>query len=340
MKCIVTGGSGYLGSALIEYLSSKTINIVNFDKSSNKNTHAQFVEGDILDFERLIEITKNVDIIYHCVAKVPITKNKTDFKKVNTIGTENILNAALKNKVKKIIYISSSAVFGIPKKTPISENDDREPIESYGMSKKEGEDICFKYMDLGLDITIIRPRTILGSDRLGIFSILFDWINENKHIPVINNGENFYQFIDIRDLNEAIYKSSLLSGSNVFNIGAEKFSTIRDVVSSCIKYADSQSKIKNINNNFFFKLAKLISKTRLIPLQDYHFEVYGKSVFFDISKSKKILEWTPKYSNKDSIINSYQSFIYKKNNKIFDETISPHNSILKKGLLKYAHLFM
>ena len=340
MNCIVTGGSGYLGSALINHLLSKSLNIKNFDKVNNKNINVQFEKGDITNLERLLEVTKNIDIIYHCVAKVPITKNKKDFKSVNLTGTENILKAALHNKVKKVIYISSSAVFGIPKKTPILEDDERKPIEAYGTSKKDGEDLCFKYMEQGLDITIIRPRTILGSDRLGIFSILFDWISENKNVPVMNNGQNLYQFIDIRDLNEAIYKSSLLKGSNVFNIGAEKFSTIFNILSSCIVNANSKSKIKNIDNNFLFKMANIISKTNLIPLQDYHFKVYGKSVFFDITKSKTVLNWSPKFSNNESIINSYQNFINKKNNRMFDKYSTPHNSLLKKGLLKYVHLFI
>ena len=79
-----------------------------------------------------------------------------------------------------------------------------------------------------LDIVIIRPRTILGDNRLGIFSILFEWIEKNQKLPVLNHGNNFYQFVDIEDLVVAIYKSSLLQGSNVFNIGAEKFDTIKN----------------------------------------------------------------------------------------------------------------
>ena len=319
MNCLVTGGSGYLGSALIKHLLSKSLNIKNFDIVNNENINVQFEKGDITNLERLLQITKNIDIVYHCVAKVPITKNKKDFKNVNLTGTENILKASLHNKVKKVVYISSSAVFGIPKKIPILEDDERKPIEAYGESKKDGENLCFEYMKKGLDITVIRPRTILGSDRLGIFSILFDWISEHKNVPVVNNGQNLYQFIDIRDLNEAIYKSSLLEGSNVFNIGAEKFSTIFNIINSCIIYSNSKSTIKNIDNNFLFKMANIISKTSLIPLQDYHFKVYGETVFFDITKSKKILNWSPKFSNTESIIDSYQNFIHKKNNHIFNK---------------------
>ena len=230
MNCLVTGGSGYLGSALIKYITPKFNSISNFDTNKNDGQKGLYIKGDILNFDQILSATKNIDIIYHCIAKVPITKNSAEFIKVNEIGTENLLKAASINNVKKIIFVSSSAVFGIPKKIPILEEDERNPVEKYGLSKKKGEDLCFQYIKNGLDITIIRPRTILGDNRLGIFSILFEWIEKNQKLPVLNHGNNFYQFVDIEDLVVAIYKSSLLQGSNVFNIGAEKFDTIKNTL--------------------------------------------------------------------------------------------------------------
>ena len=341
MNCLVTGGSGYLGTSLIKYILPKVSSVTNFDiigsKENSKNV--KFIQGDICKLDDIKNACKDIDIIFHNVAKVPITKNKNLFKEVNEVGTRNLLEAAKMNKVKKIIYVSSSAVFGIPKKVPILETDERNPIESYGLSKKKAENICFDYInDFGLDISIIRPRTILGENRLGIFSILFEWISKNKDIPILNNGENFYQFIHIEDLNEAIYKSSLISGSNVFNIGSEKFGTMYETINSVIEHSKSKSKIKNIDKNIFLNIAYFMSKINLIPLQEYHFKVYGKSVYFDISNSKKILNWKPKYSNVESIIMSYDNYLKMKKNLNKDNN-SPHNSILKKGLLKYAHFF-
>ncbi len=340
MNCLVTGGSGYLGSALIKYISPKFNNVSNFDTNKNNNQDGIFIKGDILNFDQILKASKNIDIIYHCIAKVPITKNSDEFIKVNENGTENLLKAAQINNVKKIIFVSSSAVFGIPKKVPIMEEDERHPVEKYGLSKKKGEDLCFKYMKMGLDITIVRPRTILGHNRLGIFSILFEWVEKNQKLPVLNNGDNFYQFVDIEDLVNAIYKSSLLKGSNVFNIGAEKFDSIKNTLNSLIEKVESKSQIKNINQNIMFKLLTVLCKINFIPLQDYHLKVYGESVYFDISKSKKILNWTPKYSSQESMIKSYESYITQKKNGALSNNSSPHNSILKKGLLKYAQFFI
>ena len=339
MNYLVTGGSGYLGSALIKYLLNKSKNVLNFDILENHLNKSNYYKGNILNYNDIYTATKNIDIVIHNLAKVPITKSKKDFFKVNLLGTENLLKSAKKNNIKKIIFISSSAVYGIPKKVPILEDDARLPIEGYGLSKKKAEDLCFEYIKSGLDITIIRPRTIIGESRLGIFSILFDWINENKNVPILNHGKNLYQFIDIRDMVSAIHKSSLLSGSNVFNVGAEKFVSMHELISSLIIHANSNSIIKNIDKNIFFKLAYFFSKINLIPLQDYHFKIYGETVFFDISKSKKILGWLPKFSNAESIISSYDSYIINKDKKYISNKNSPHSSTLSKGLLKYAHLF-
>ena len=282
-------------------------------RPSKNFENVKFIKGDISNFEDIKEASRNIDVIYHNVAKVPITKDKSQFTKVNEIGTKNLLEAAQLHNVKKIIYISSSAVFGIPEKTPVLETDERNPIEAYGISKKKAENLCFDYVKRGLDISIIRPRTILGENRLGIFSILFEWIDQGKKIPILNNGKNFYQFVHVNDLNDAIFKSSLIEGSNTFNIGAEKFGTMYETIDALIEHTGSISKIKNIDKNIFLNIAYFLSKINLIPLQEYHFKVYGKSIFFDISKAKKILNWKPKFSNIESIIASYENYLLIKN---------------------------
>ena len=113
------------------------------------------------------------------------------------------------------------------KKSSYHEEDPREPVEAYGLSKKIGEDICIDQMQ-NISIGIVRPRTVIGKERLGIFSILFEWIKNNHKVPVLNNGENLYQFIDVEDLAEAIVLMSLSSHVGSINIGSKHLS-IRDL---------------------------------------------------------------------------------------------------------------
>ena len=157
-------------------------------------------------------------------------------------------------KIKKFIYISSSAVFGVNQKSPITEESKIEPVDAYGITKKASEDLCFEQIKNGKNIAIIRPRTIIGLNRFGIFSILFDWIKNDLPVPVLSNGDNLYQFVDIRDLCKAIVLASESSFVGSLNIGSSDVKTIRDIVNFLKSEFKSKAKIKNIDNSFILKI--------------------------------------------------------------------------------------
>src|SRR4030095_10518627 len=122
----------------------------------------------------------------------------------------------------KVIYVSSSAVFGAPKSNPVTEETPPSPGEAYGRAKLEGETLCRYYANRGLDVTIIRPRTIMGHGRLGIFQILFEWIRGGYNIPVLGRGDNRYQFVHADDLADACLLSAERKGPSVYNCGTDR----------------------------------------------------------------------------------------------------------------------
>ena len=130
-----------------------------------------------------------------------LAKDKDLFDSVNNLGRK-YFKACSKSGVKKIVYTSSSAVYGIPPKNPVNELMPPSPMESYGKAKYDAEKLCEQYISDKLDVIIIRPRTILGHVRY--FQILFEWIKKGKNIPVLGKGDNIYQFIHADDLAEAI----------------------------------------------------------------------------------------------------------------------------------------
>ena len=178
----------------------------------------------------------------------------------------------------------------------------------------------------------------MGGKRLGIFSVLFWWIENNKKIPTLNYGKNLYQFVDINDLIEAIYLTSLYEKSEDFNIGSEKYYSIRENIQHLINYANSSAKISNIDNSYIFKLGYYLCKLNIIPLHEYHFKVYGKEIYFDISKAKKLLNWSPKISNKQSFENSFNYYIQNKKNT--NKNLSPHQKIIKSLILRFGTFFI
>jgi len=246
---MVTGGSGYFGSLLIQKLVKKGYNVGSLDIQTPDSIpkHVKFHNIDIRNIDSLIDNLNGYDIIFHNVAQVPLAKNKNLFREINVEGTKNICEASIANKIKKIIYTSSSAIYGVPEINPVNEATIPVPGEAYGMAKLEGEKICKNYSKQGLQVSIIRPRTILGHGRLGIFSILFKWVKEGINIPVLNNGDNIYQFVHAFDLADAcILASEKDHNYSSFNIGGSDYGTMRQTLEALCEYAGTGSRVYSL----------------------------------------------------------------------------------------------
>lgn len=312
MKTLITGGAGFLGYHLASYLTKKKHQLTLYDlQDFNPNefsTKNNLITGDIRNSQALEKQMKNMDVVIHTAAALPLWK-KDDIISTNVTGTENVLKLALKHKVKRVVYISSTAVYGVPKIHPIKEQDPRIGVGTYGETKIEAEKLCQQYINKGLPITIIRPKTFIGTGRLGVFEILFDWVHDGKKIPVIGNGNNRYQLLDVDDLVDAIYRftqKSKADYNDYFNIGAKKFSTVRKDLQSLFDFAKSGSSLMPIPASIAKPSLKLLESLKLSPLYQWVYDTADKDSFVSIKKLEKTLNWSPKFSNADTLIKSYR----------------------------------
>ena len=334
---LLTGGSGYFGSILSNKLLKRgyACTILDLNPLEDKPKDIKFIQGDIRDNGLIFKACEGIDIILHNVAQVPLAKNKELFESVNIDGTINILKNAVKQKVKKVVYTSSSAVFGVPKKNPVNEETLPTPMEAYGKAKYQAEQHCQKYVQNGLDVSIIRPRTIIGHGRLGIFQILFEWIYQGSNIPVFNEGNNIYQFIHADDLAEACILAGEKKNPDTFNIGAMKYRPLGQLLKMLCAYAKTGSKVKSVPMDPAVFAMKFADYFNLSPLAPYHALMYGRSLYFDTSKAERILHWHSKY---DDISMFKQSFDWYCNNRerILKAKItgSYHKKALNQGILK------
>jgi len=335
---LITGGSGYFGSLLRDRLRARDQAVRVFDlvDADDRADDVSFVGGDIRDEERVTEACAGCDVIYHCVAQVPLAKDKKLFRSVNVDGTDNLLKCALAAKARKVIYVSSSAVFGTPKTNPVTEQTVPTPAEAYGRAKLEGEALCANYARLGLDVSVIRPRTIMGHGRLGIFQILFEWIREGYNVPVLGRGENVYQFVHADDLAEACILAAARPGATTYNCGTDRFGSMREVLEHLCAHAKSGSKVKSVPVQPAVWLMNLTSALGLSPLGSYHALMYGRSLYFDITKARKELGWQPRFSNNEMFVQSYDWYLQNREAILRSHGVSHHRSAVKQGILRLA----
>tara|TARA_B100001059_G_scaffold149406_2_gene149251 strand:- start:3587 stop:4624 length:1038 start_codon:yes stop_codon:yes gene_type:complete len=342
-KVLITGGAGYFGESLLNKLLEKgyecsvlDINIP--DKSILDKIN--FFKTDIRNYNGVLNASKGIDYIFHNVAQVPLAKDKELFDSVNNIGTMNIVKAAVANGCQHLVYTSSSAVYGIPPHNPVNEMTPTNPVEEYGQAKLDGEKMCLDYKDK-MDITIIRPRTILGNGRLGIFQILFEWVYLNQNLPVFDGGHNIYQFVHCDDLSEACIKSVEEKATGVFNIGTNDYCSMKETLNTLIKHSKKNSKITSLPSKIIVPLMNLSSYLGLSPLGPYHSAMYGNSLYFDTSKAKKELKWSSKNTNQDMIKESYDWYLSNRDELLTNTNQkSLHKSKVKQGILYIIGKFL
>jgi nucleoside-diphosphate-sugar epimerase len=332
---LITGGSGYFGSLLRDRLRARGRQVRIFDLSDAQDRPADvlFIQGDIREASSVARACEGVSSVFHCVAQVPLAKDRALFDSVNVGGTKTLLEAAARASVKKVVYVSSSAVFGAPKDNPVTEATPPTPAEAYGRAKLEGENLCKTYSSKGLDVSIIRPRTILGHGRLGIFQILFEWIREGRNVPVLGRGDNKYQFVHADDLAEACILAAARSGPATYNCGAERFGTMRQALEQLCSHAGSGSSVRSVPMTPAVWAMNLTSALGLSPLGPYHALMYGRSLYFDILKAQTELGWRPKFSNEEMLLQSYDWYLAHRQEILNSEGASHHRSAVKQGIL-------
>jgi nucleoside-diphosphate-sugar epimerase len=341
MIALVTGGSGYFGSVLLKKLLERgyICRVFDLNDADDRPESVEFIKGDIRDYQAVLRACEGADVAYHNVAQVPLAKDHHLFQSVNIGGMENLLKACEQSRVSKVVYTSSSAVFGVPRELPVTEATVPAPAEAYGKAKFQAEEICSEYIKKGLDISIVRPRTILGHGRLGIFQILFEWVSVGAKVPVLGAGDNIYQFVHSDDLAEVCVRAGERSGASVYNSGAAEYGAMREMLQALCDHAATGAKVRSIPMGLAVFAMKITGKLRLSPLSDYHWLMYGRSMYFDNSKIKEELDYIPRYSNNQMICESYDWYMKNKDSLTYaGQGASMHRSALKQGVLKLVKL--
>jgi nucleoside-diphosphate-sugar epimerase len=336
---LVTGGAGYFGTLLVDALvkDGRRVRILDIG-DADLPAGVEKVRADIRDAAAVERACEGVEVIHHNVARVPLAKDKEAFYAVNEGGTKNLLDAARKKKVRKVVSMSSSAVYGAPARNPVDDDTPLAPGEDYGRAKLAAEELCRRYAREGLDVTIIRPRTIMGHGRLGIMQILFEWIRLGRNIPVLGRGDNLYQFVHADDLASACLKAAERPSPSTYNVGAEKFGTMRETLEAICRHARTGSRVVSVPASPAVAMMKVTSRIGASPLGAYHALMYGKSMYFDVSRTKRELGWSARFSNEEMFVDSYEWYLRHREEVLARKDASHHRSPVKQGVLAAVSL--
>ena len=249
MKILVTGGAGFIGSHIVEYLVQRGDNVIVLDNLSNGKMQnmskvsddINFVNGDVRDYNLVEQLVKDVDGVFHEAALVSVPesfKMQNEYFDVNVNGTENILKLA-KEYGFKIVYASSSSVYGNPKSVPIKEDDDRNPLNPYAKTKLEDELLAEKYSEMGVHVIGLRYFNIFGrrqsKEYAGVIKLFLEKIQQNK-APIINGGG--LQTRDFVYVEDVVKANILAMDSNIkykfLNVGTGFSISILDLANACI----------------------------------------------------------------------------------------------------------
>ena len=341
-RVLLTGGAGFLGINLARYLLAKDHDIVSLDIEDfayPERDRINEITGDIRDRTLVDRAMDGVDFVVHCAAALPLYSPE-EILSTDIDGTRNVIDAARQSGVGRFIHISSTAVYGIPDHHPSYEDDTRIGVGPYGEAKVEAEDICFAYRDEGMTVTVIRPKSFVGPERLGVFALFYDWAKDGRGFPMLGDGSNRYQLLDVEDLCEAICLCMTLPEgaiNDTFNIGAEDFTTMGEDYQAVLDYAGFGKKVTGLPAEPAIWLLRLLESLQLSPLYKWVYETAAKDSYVSIQKAQEQLGFRPKFSNKDALIRNYQWYLDNLD-AIESQSGISHRAPWSQGILKLAKL--
>jgi nucleoside-diphosphate-sugar epimerase len=314
VRVAISGGAGFLGLHLTRRLVAdghtvRTLDLAPLDDAGLVGDVEELL-GDVRDELSARALVDGADLVVHAAAALPIQSSREAIRSVNVDGAATVLVAALEAGVRRAVVISSTAVYGVPETHPIFEDDPLVGVGWYGESKIDAERVAGEVGRRGLEAVIVRPKTFVGPERLGVFEILFDWIREGRRIPILGNGANRYQLLAVEDLVDAIVRcfDGPVAGQ-ALNIGAGRFGTVREDLETLCSHAGSGARLRPIPAKPAEIVLRGLELAQLSPLAEWHYKTAHRDSFVSIDKSRELLGWEPRLSNAETLCATYDWYL-------------------------------
>jgi 2-alkyl-3-oxoalkanoate reductase len=309
-RTVVTGAAGMLGGALARRLAAAgcPVGAVDVSRWPDAPASVEHAVADIRDTAALARVMAGADAIVHCAGALP-SYPAEQIRSVIVDGTRSVLEAAYRAEVPRVVYISSTAVYGLPDVVPTPESYGPRPIDAYGTAKAAAEDVCLRYRDAGLCVPILRPKTFLGPGRMGLFAMLFEWAQEGRNFPVLGRGDARIQMFavdDLVDVVQTVLAAPAAVADDTFNVAAAEFGTLREEFQAVLDAAGHGGRVVSVPARPALAVLGLLGRARLSP-------VYGRlqrkllaDSYVSIDHARDRLGFAPRYSTRDAVLSTFE----------------------------------
>lgn len=317
-KHIIIGGDGFVGAQLAADLHKRDERVIVADihKSDHRiYDHVEYQHLDVTDraaFEALP--LGRSDAVYNLSAKMlspimPRAKRQEFFWPVNYNGTAHLLDFMEERGAKRLVHFTTDMVYGHAHKVPVKEDHPTEPLGEYGHSKLASEAICQRYRAKGMNISLFRPRLIIGPGRLGILEKLFRLIDMNLPVPMIGSGKNAYQFVSVFDCADAARLGAEAGCPNgEYNLGSDNPPSVRELLSRLIEEAGSKSLLVPTPGMLVKRTLDLLDLVNMPLMDPEQYLIADEYCIVDTSAAKTDIGWTPAHRDDDMLIAAYREY--------------------------------
>ena len=310
---LVTGAAGFLGRYLVRGLLARGDPVRAFDLRvpADAEPEAEWITGDVCESNAVRSACEGVEVAHHLAGLIPQRQADAEtMQAVNVGGTRHLLESAEASGIRRVVYLSSVEIYGVPSVVPCPENGPRAPLGEYGQNKIDAEALCRQAGERGLEVTILRPPTIVGPglDEAFLVGLLGD-IHAGNPVTLLGKGDNRFQFVHADDVVAACLLAAEhpAAAGEDFNIGSGDVPPIRQLVEGVLEQVGSDSSIRGIPVPLARLAMAILRPFGKAPLEPEHLEIAIADYLFDITKARQVLEWQPRWGNVEAMVDTYKA---------------------------------